>query len=57
MVASRVADAEDPALTRQRAYCASLREALQAIPGAAPAAGETGPSGAASAGETGAGAR
>ena len=43
MVASRVADAEDSALTRQRAYCASLREALRAIPGAAPAAGETGP--------------
>jgi protease PrsW len=40
MIASRVADARDPALARQRAYCASLREALRAIPGAAPAAGE-----------------
>ena len=42
MVAARVADADDPALPRQRAYCASLREALRAIPGAAPAAGEAG---------------
>lgn len=42
MVASRVAEADDPALTRQRAYCASLREALRAIPGAAPAGGEPG---------------
>lgn len=42
MVAARVADADDPALTRQRAYCASLRDALRAIPGAAPAAGEAG---------------
>ncbi len=37
MVASRVASPEDPALTRQREYCRSLRDALQAIPGAAPA--------------------
>ncbi len=42
MVATRVADADDPALTRQRAYCASLRDALRAIPGAAPASGEAG---------------
>ncbi|HEX7248628.1 MAG TPA: hypothetical protein VF351_11075, partial [Actinomycetota bacterium] len=38
MIASRVG-ADDPALTRQRAYCASLREALRAMPGAAPASG------------------
>jgi RsiW-degrading membrane proteinase PrsW (M82 family) len=44
MVASRVGDAGDPALTRQRAYCRSLRDALQAIPAAAPA-GERGPGG------------
>ena len=42
MVASRVAEADDPALPRQRAYCASLREALRAIPGAAPAGREPG---------------
>jgi len=42
MVASRVAGPDDPALTRQRAYCASLREALRAIPGAAPAGAEAG---------------
>lgn len=40
MVRSRVAADDDPALMRQRAYCRSLRDALQAIPGAAPA--ETG---------------
>jgi RsiW-degrading membrane proteinase PrsW (M82 family) len=45
MVASRVGDGEDPALTRQRAYCRSLRDALQAIPGAAPA-GNDAPGGA-----------
>lgn len=43
MVASRVGRDDDPALTRQRAYCRSLRDALQAIPGAAPA--ETGTTG------------
>ena len=43
MVASRVGRDDDPALTRQRAYCRSLRDALQAIPGAAPA--ETGATG------------
>jgi protease PrsW len=37
MVASRVASPEDPALVRQRAYCRSLRDALRAMPGAAPA--------------------
>jgi len=37
MIRSRVAAADDPALLRQRAYCRSLRDALQAIPGAAPA--------------------
>jgi hypothetical protein len=37
MVASRVPDDQDPALLRQREYCRSLRDALQAIPGAAPA--------------------
>lgn len=37
MVRSRVADASDPALLDQRGYCRSLRDALQAIPGAAPA--------------------
>jgi hypothetical protein len=37
MVASRVADTADPALLRQRRYCRSLRDALEAIPAAAPA--------------------
>jgi hypothetical protein len=37
MIRSRVLAADDPALVRQRAYCRSLRDALQAIPGAAPA--------------------
>lgn len=45
MVRSRVADADDPALARQRAYCASLRDALQAIPGAAPAGSAAGAAG------------
>ena len=39
MVRSRVASLDDPALLRQRALCRSLRDALEAIPGAAPAAG------------------
>jgi protease PrsW len=39
MIASRVGTPNDPALVRHRAYCASLREALRAIPGAAPASG------------------
>ena len=37
MVASRVLDARRSRPVRQRAYCRSLRDALQAIPGAAPA--------------------
>ena len=45
MVRSRVPDATDPALARQRAYCASLRDALQAIPGAAPAGSSAGAAG------------
>ena len=36
MVRSKVLDG-DPALLEQRAYCGSLRDALRAIPGAAPA--------------------
>jgi len=44
MVASRVGDGDDPALSRQRAYCRSLRDALRAIPAAAPA-GDEGPEG------------
>ncbi len=34
MLASRVATTDDPALVAQRSYCRSLREALDAIPGA-----------------------
>jgi protease PrsW len=41
MARSRAATPEDPTLVRQRAYCRSLRDALRAMPGAAPA--ETGP--------------
>jgi protease PrsW len=37
MVASRVATTDDPALVAQRGHCRSLRDALGAIPGAAPA--------------------
>jgi hypothetical protein len=37
MVRSRVAGPDDPALAEQRAYCRSLRDALMAMPGAAPA--------------------
>jgi RsiW-degrading membrane proteinase PrsW (M82 family) len=37
MVRSKVATDDDPALLEQRAYCRSLRDALRAIPGAAPA--------------------
>ncbi len=43
MVRYRVSDDRDPALLRQRAYCQSLRDALQAIPGAAPADTGAGP--------------
>jgi RsiW-degrading membrane proteinase PrsW (M82 family) len=42
MVRSRVRSDEDPALLRQRTMCRSLRDALEAIPGAAPAAGSIG---------------
>ena len=37
MVRSKVALPSDPAVLAQREYCKSLRDALQAIPGAAPA--------------------
>jgi RsiW-degrading membrane proteinase PrsW (M82 family) len=37
MLGSRVASDDDPALLRQRAVCRSLRDALEAIPGAASA--------------------
>jgi RsiW-degrading membrane proteinase PrsW (M82 family) len=37
MVRSKVGSDDDPALIEQRAYCGSLRDALRAIPGAAPA--------------------
>ena len=37
MIAAKVASGEDPALVRQREYCRSLRDALNAIPGAMPA--------------------
>jgi RsiW-degrading membrane proteinase PrsW (M82 family) len=39
MLRSRVASDHDPALLQQRAVCRSLRDALEAIPGAAPAGG------------------
>ena len=42
MVRSRVASENDPALIRQRAVCRSLRDALEAIPGAASAVGQGG---------------
>jgi len=38
MVRARATDEDDPAIAAQRAYCRSLRDALAAIPGAAPAA-------------------
>lgn len=37
MIRSRVASEDDPALLRQRAVCRSLRDALEAIPGASSA--------------------
>jgi RsiW-degrading membrane proteinase PrsW (M82 family) len=37
MVRARVAREDDPALVEQREYCRSLRDALMAMPGAAPA--------------------
>ncbi len=42
MVRTRGASGDDPDLTRQRDYCKSLREALMAIPSAAPAAAAVG---------------
>jgi hypothetical protein len=44
MLHARVAAPDDPALVRQRAYCRSLRAALDAIPGAARAEVGAGPS-------------
>lgn len=37
MVRAKVARDDDPALTEQREICRSLRDALMAMPGAAPA--------------------
>ena len=37
MIRSKVAADDDPALLEERAYCGSIRDALRAIPGAAPA--------------------
>ncbi len=42
MVRTRVQSADDPDIARQREYCKSLRDALMAIPAAAPAGGHTG---------------
>jgi protease PrsW len=42
MVRTRVERADDPALVRQRELCRSLREALSAMPGVAPARREDG---------------
>lgn len=39
MVRSKVASEDDPAVVRQRALCRSLRDALEAIPGASSAGG------------------
>jgi RsiW-degrading membrane proteinase PrsW (M82 family) len=39
MLGARARDEDDPALARQRQLCQSLRDALMAMPGAAPAAG------------------
>jgi RsiW-degrading membrane proteinase PrsW (M82 family) len=38
MVRARASGEDDPALARQRAYCKSIRDALEAMPGAAAAA-------------------
>src|SRR5436190_8538828 len=40
MIVSRSDAPDDPAVARHRDYCRSLRDALEAIPGAASAAGE-----------------
>jgi protease PrsW len=54
MIRSRVAMNDDPALVLQRDYCRSLRDALEAMPGAAPADTERPPPEAApSAGDAG----
>ena len=45
MIRSRVASEDDPALLRQRAVCRSLRDALEAIPGASSASGVAGRTG------------
>jgi protease PrsW len=45
MVRTRVELDDDPALVHQRAYCRSLRDALMAMPGAAPAMRPTEPPG------------
>jgi RsiW-degrading membrane proteinase PrsW (M82 family) len=50
MLRERVAVDDDPLLIRQRAHCRSLRDALDAIPGAAPADAGTSPSAAGGAG-------
>jgi protease PrsW len=42
MIRSRVVSEDDPALLRQRAVCRSLRDALEAIPGASSASGVAG---------------
>jgi RsiW-degrading membrane proteinase PrsW (M82 family) len=42
MIRSRVGSEDDPALLRQRAVCRSLRDALEAIPGASSASGVAG---------------
>jgi RsiW-degrading membrane proteinase PrsW (M82 family) len=45
MIRSRVASEDDPALLGQRALCGSLRDALEAIPGASSAGGLVGSGG------------
>jgi RsiW-degrading membrane proteinase PrsW (M82 family) len=45
MIRSRVASEDDPALPQQRALCRSLRDALEAIPGASSALGQIGAGG------------
>jgi hypothetical protein len=45
MIRSRVASEDDPALLGQRALCRSLRDALEAIPGASSAGGLVGSGG------------
>ena len=45
MTRARAATSDDPELVRQRDYCKSLRDALEAIPGAAAAARQVAPPG------------